>query len=146
MGWGGGAGPRLLARGSGRRIGVAGVLFTVAAGLASAQGVGNANGPMSSNRAAVAAPAASAPAGAGEFDVGALFATTCGWCHSSGGRVAGKGPQLMGTALTDGEILYRIKTGKVGAMPAFKGSFSDAQLVAIVKYIRELKADGTTPP
>ena len=25
------------------------------------------------------------------FDVEQLFATTCGWCHSDGGRAAGKG-------------------------------------------------------
>jgi hypothetical protein len=28
----------------------------------------------------------------GELDVPQLFATTCGWCHSDGGRAAGKGP------------------------------------------------------
>ena len=27
------------------------------------------------------------------IDVNQLFATTCGWCHSDGGRTAGKGPQ-----------------------------------------------------
>jgi mono/diheme cytochrome c family protein len=31
------------------------------------------------------------------FSAEQLFATTCGWCHSDGGRAAGKGPQLMDT-------------------------------------------------
>jgi cytochrome c553 len=75
------------------------------------------------------------------FDVLKLFAKTCGWCHSDAGRKAGKGPQLMGTTLTDGEIIYRIKNGKTGQMPAFGSTFSDDQLKAIIAYIRALKPD-----
>jgi mono/diheme cytochrome c family protein len=79
-----------------------------------------------------------APAAA-SFDVPNLFANTCGWCHFDAGRKPGKGPQLMGTALSDGEIVYRIKNGKVGAMPAFGSQFTEEQLQAIVAYIRALK-------
>jgi len=79
---------------------------------------------------------------AADFDVVKLFANTCGWCHSNAGRTAGRGPQLMGTTLTDAEIVHRIKTGKTGAMPAFGGQFSDAQIAAIVRYIRNLKPEG----
>ena len=86
--------------------------------------------------------AASAPAANG-YDVEKLFASTCGWCHSNAGRTAGRGPQLMGTTLTDAEIIHRIKTGKTGAMPAFATAFDDAQLQAIVRYIRALKDDGS---
>jgi len=108
-----------------------------------------AQGPMSSTgvagaASAPAAPAASAAAGgaAEAFDVNKLFATTCGWCHSNGGRAPGKGPQLMGTTLTDAEIVNRIKNGKTGAMPAFGGAFNDEQVKAIIKYIRDLKPHG----
>lgn len=73
------------------------------------------------------------------LDVGQLFATTCGWCHSDGGRAAGKGPQLMDTKRDDNFIRDRIKNGKLGAMPAFGTMFSDAQIDDIIKYIRELK-------
>ena len=73
------------------------------------------------------------------LDVNKLFAGTCGWCHSNGGRTAGKGPQLMGTTLTDAEIASRIKNGKPGAMPAFGGTFSDDDIKAIIRYIRDLK-------
>jgi mono/diheme cytochrome c family protein len=51
---------------------------------------------------------------------------------------------LMGTALSDAEIISRIRNGKTGQMPAF--AFTDEQLGAIVAYIRalkpELQADG----
>jgi mono/diheme cytochrome c family protein len=126
-------------------------------------------GPMSSRPAAASVPAAgggaqaggtatsapavgtatSAPAGgtampapAGEFDVEKLFANTCGWCHSGGGRVAGRGPQLMDSKLSDAELIHRIKAGKAGAMPSFATAFTEDQMKAIVKYIRELKPEG----
>jgi mono/diheme cytochrome c family protein len=83
-----------------------------------------------------------APAPEGEkFNVEQLFATTCGWCHSDGGREAGKGPQLMNTARDDDYIRTRIKNGKEGAMPAFGTTFSDAQIDEIIKYIRALKPE-----
>jgi mono/diheme cytochrome c family protein len=108
---------------------------------------GEMNGPMSStpqpSTPAVAQPPATAAAGAsGNFDVEKLFANVCGWCHSNGGRTAGKGPQLMGTTLTDAEITRRIMLGKTGAMPAFGGQFNGDQINAIIKYIRDLKPDG----
>lgn len=73
------------------------------------------------------------------LDVGQLFATTCGWCHSDGGRAAGKGPQLMDSKRDDDFIRNRIKNGKEGAMPAFGATFSDAEIDEITKYIRALK-------
>jgi mono/diheme cytochrome c family protein len=73
------------------------------------------------------------------LDVHQLFATTCGWCHSDGGRAAGKGPQLMNTQRSDDFIRNRIKNGKEGAMPAFGSLFNDAQIDQIIKYIRDLK-------
>ena len=73
------------------------------------------------------------------FDVEQLFATTCGFCHSDGGRAAGRGPQLMDSARDDDFLRNRIKNGKNGAMPAFGTAFSDAQIDEIVKHIRSLK-------
>lgn len=68
-----------------------------------------------------------------------LFATTCGWCHQNGGREAGKGPKLAGTTRSDDFIVHRIKEGKEGAMPAFDGALTNAQIKSIVRYIRNLK-------
>ncbi len=75
------------------------------------------------------------------LNVNQLFATTCGWCHSDAGRSAGKGPQLMNTKRSDDFIRYRIKHGKEGAMPAFGSALSDADIDAIILYIRNLKPD-----
>jgi mono/diheme cytochrome c family protein len=74
-----------------------------------------------------------------KLDVEQLFATVCGFCHSNGGRVAGKGPQLMDSARSDDFIRNRIKNGKEGAMPAFGTTFSDADIDQIIVYIRALK-------
>ena len=76
------------------------------------------------------------------IDVASLFASTCSFCHGDGGRTAGKGPQLMDTQRTDEFLRGRIKNGKEGAMPAFGQMLSDADVDAIVKYIRELKPEG----
>ena len=73
------------------------------------------------------------------FNVDELFAGTCGFCHSDGGRVAGKGPQLMGDQHDDDFLRNRIKNGKPGAMPAFGATFNDQQIDAIIIYIRDLK-------
>ena len=45
--------------------------------------------------AAAQQPAAPPAPDNAPFDVGQLFASTCGFCHSDGGRAAGRGPQLM---------------------------------------------------
>jgi cytochrome c5 len=102
------------------------------------------NGPMSSG-GKLEAPSpsvagdAAAPRLRPGFDVEKLFANTCGWCHSGAGRTAGRGPQLMGTTLSDAEIIHRITVGKQGAMPAFGSAFSSEEMRAIVDYIRGLK-------
>ncbi len=101
--------------------------------------------PMQSGTRAADRPvepsAAEAPpsATAASLSVNQLFASSCGWCHAKGGREPGKGPKLMGTPLTDAEIVSRIRNGKPGQMPAFGAAFNDEQLQAIVGYIRELQ-------
>ena len=87
---------------------------------------------------AQAQSAAPAPENA-TFEVEQVFAGTCGFCHSNGGRAAGKGPQLMDSPRDDDFLRSRIKHGKQGAMPAFDGAFTDPQIDQIVKYIRALK-------
>lgn len=124
-------------------------LLIVATFRASYTSAAEMNGPMSSNQEPEG-PAAVVPEGETSMvskpplDAGKLFATTCGWCHSGGGRAAGKGPKLMGTALTDDEIVHRIKVGKTGAMPAFGSTFNAVELQAIVLYIRGLREDSPT--
>lgn len=67
-----------------------------------------------------------------------MFATLCGFCHQDGGRAEGRGPKLAGTKRSDQFIIDRIRNGKPGLMPAFAGSFSEGQIVAILAYIRAL--------
>lgn len=86
-------------------------------------------------------PAAANAASNGDAAAGAkLFADSgCGWCHEEGGKVAGKGPKLEGTARDDHFIKYRITHGKEGAMPSFGHQFNDQQIAELIAYIRSLK-------
>jgi mono/diheme cytochrome c family protein len=77
-----------------------------------------------------------------DIDGPTMFATLCGYCHQDGGRAEGKGPKLAGSKRSDEYIIERIKKGKVGAMPAFDGAFSDGQIIAILAYIRGLQDNG----
>jgi len=74
-----------------------------------------------------------------DVDGETMFATSCGFCHQSGGRAPGKGPKLAGTTHSDDFIAERIRKGKPGAMPAFGRAFSESQVMAIVAYIRTLE-------
>jgi mono/diheme cytochrome c family protein len=88
------------------------------------------------------APAPAAAPAADALDGEKLFAGTCGFCHQDGGRAAGRGPKLAGTERSDTDLMNRIRLGKEGAMPAYGRAFTDAQLRAIIVYIRSLKEDG----
>jgi mono/diheme cytochrome c family protein len=77
-----------------------------------------------------------------DIDGETMFATSCGWCHQQGGRVAGRGPKLAGDEHSDDYLIDRIKHGKGGAMPAFGRVFSDGQIIAILAYIRSLDDSG----
>jgi mono/diheme cytochrome c family protein len=89
-----------------------------------------------------AAAAAPGQQPADTLDGEKLFATSCGFCHQDGGRAAGRGPKLAGTERTDEELLRRIRVGKEGAMPGYGRAFTDAQLRALLAYIRNLKDEG----
>jgi mono/diheme cytochrome c family protein len=76
-----------------------------------------------------------------DIDGPTMFATLCGFCHQDGGRAEGKGPKLAGSKRSDEYIIARIRNGKPGAMPAFGGTFSEGQIIAILAYIRALEDD-----
>ena len=129
---------RTLSRAAPRALGLA-LSMLAATAAAQMSSTAPASGGASGAAPGAAASGASSP---GDFNVTLLFANTCGWCHAGAGRVAGRGPKLMDTTLTDAELTYRIKAGKTGAMPAFGSAFTEDQMKAIVKYIRDLKPDG----
>jgi mono/diheme cytochrome c family protein len=74
-----------------------------------------------------------------DIDGETMFATSCGWCHQSGGRADGRGPKLAGTTRSDDFLAERVRKGKPGAMPAYGSVFSESQIMAIVAYIRTLE-------
>jgi len=88
-----------------------------------------------------AQPQPNAASQAPEFSVKNTFRNICGFCHENYGRKAGKGPQLMGSEMTDEQMFNRIKNGKPGRMAAFGGNFTDDQIHQIVTFIRGLKPD-----
>ena len=104
--------------------------------VAAAQGLGGKPAPQA------AVPAPQPQASPNDIDGPTMFATSCGWCHSSGGKAAGRGPKLAGTTKSDEFIIDRIKKGKSPGMPAFGRAFSDGQIIAILAYIRSLDDDG----
>ena len=91
------------------------------------------------------------PAGPVVVDGAALYAQQCSACHQATGLgLAGAFPPLSGSEWVTGEpevpikILLSGMTGPVevkgavynGAMPAFGGVFDDAEIAAVVSYIR----------
>ena len=74
-----------------------------------------------------------------DIDGETMFATSCGFCHQSGGRADGRGPKLAGSTRSDDFLAERVRKGKPGAMPAYGSVFSESQIMAIVAYIRTLE-------
>jgi len=112
--------------------------LAIAASYSTAAGAAE-NEPPPPN--APAQPAGGAAPAAPAFSVKNTFRNICGFCHENYGRKAGKGPQLMGSQLTDEQIFNRIKNGKPGRMAAFGGAFTDDQIREIVVFIRALRPD-----
>ena len=96
-------------------------------------------GPSPAAKATAQPPPEGSP---NDIDGPTLFASVCGFCHQDGGRTEGKGPKLAGSSRSDDFIIARIRNGKPGAMPAFRGAFSEGQIIAILAYIRALEDDG----
>lgn len=88
------------------------------------------------------APASGSEASPSDIDGETMFATSCGFCHQDGGRVAGRGPKLAGSKKSDDYLIERIKKGKPGTMPAYGRAFSEGQIIAILAYIRGLEDSG----
>ena len=87
----------------------------------------------------VAGCTASPPEKPAEVAKGArLFALNCAHCH--GVDASGdEGPDLHGVMKSDGKIANLIKNGKKGEMPKFSQKLSDADVQALIAFIRSLK-------
>jgi mono/diheme cytochrome c family protein len=70
-----------------------------------------------------------------------VYKDRCASCHGSQGG-GGAGPKLAGTVVADfpniGDQITVIENGKGGgAMPAWKGTLTDAQIEAVAQYTRK---------
>lgn len=83
------------------------------------------------------------------IDGAELFRRTCAMCHGPDGKATTPVAKRMGvkdlstSQLTDEQIRGAIETGIRGAkgvMPAYGGRFSEAELAAIVQYVRSFRA------
>jgi mono/diheme cytochrome c family protein len=67
-----------------------------------------------------------------------LFDRNCAHCHGDDAR-GDEGPTLYNLALSDARIATRIREGIKGEMPKFGSKFNDADVQALVAYLRTLK-------
>jgi mono/diheme cytochrome c family protein len=101
-------------------------------------GLSTASFAQQSTPADSASPPAQAEASPNDSDGRTMFTSNCGFCHQDGGRHPGRGPKLSKSERSDEYIIERIKKGKTGAMPAYGAVFNDAQIAALLAYIRGL--------
>jgi len=67
-----------------------------------------------------------------------LFDHSCAPCHGDDAR-GDEGPSLYDLAKSDARITTIIKGGVKGEMPSFAKKFSDADVQALIAYVRTLK-------
>jgi mono/diheme cytochrome c family protein len=67
-----------------------------------------------------------------------LFDHSCAQCHGDGAR-GDEGPSLHNLAKSNARITTIIKRGVKGEMPSFAKKFSDADVQALIAYLRTLK-------
>ena len=67
-----------------------------------------------------------------------LFDLNCAHCHGDDAR-GDEGPDLHGLHKSDSRLTTIIKGGVKGEMPAFAKKFNDADVQALIAYLRTLK-------
>ena len=90
--------------------------------------------PSTNTVSARASPALESEAGRGHR----LFDRNCAHCHGDDAR-GEEGPSLYDLKKTDARITKIIKEGIKGEMPRFGAKFNDADLQALIAYLRTLK-------
>jgi len=68
----------------------------------------------------------------------ALFMMNCAHCHGADAR-GDEGPDLHGVTKSAARIASLIKNGKKGEMPKFSSKLNDAEVQALVAFVRSLK-------
>ena len=67
-----------------------------------------------------------------------LFMMNCAHCHGNDAR-GDEGPDLHGVTKSDARIAAMIKNGVKGEMPKFGAKLSDADVQALIAFVRTLK-------
>jgi mono/diheme cytochrome c family protein len=67
-----------------------------------------------------------------------LFGRNCAHCHGDDAH-GDEGPDLHGLTKSDARITKIIKEGIKGEMPKFQAKFSDADIQALIAFLRTLK-------
>ena len=67
-----------------------------------------------------------------------LYMLNCAHCHGNDAR-GDEGPDLHGVTKSDARIASLIKDGKKGEMPKFSTKLNDAEVQALIAFIRSLK-------
>lgn len=66
------------------------------------------------------------------------FAMSCSECHGDDAH-GDEGPDLHNLAISNARIAATIRHGVKGEMPTFAKKYNDAQLSALVSYLRSLR-------
>src|SRR5271170_5043759 len=67
-----------------------------------------------------------------------LFMMNCAHCHGNDAR-GDEGPDLHGVTKSDARIASLIKNGRKGEMPKFGSKLTDADVQALIAFVRSLK-------
>ena len=79
----------------------------------------------------------------GSTDGENVFTSNCGGCHVLGaaGTTGTVGPNLDELKPDEGTVEQQVRNGG-GGMPAFQGRLSDAEIMAVAKYVAENAGKG----
>jgi mono/diheme cytochrome c family protein len=122
------------------------VIYLAGMSLSSAlmMGAGHWGGEMLLGADATTGPSASSSTTASITDYSArvsqghqLFLMNCAHCHAPD-ATGDEGPNLHGVAKSDARIASLIKNGVKGEMPKFSAKLSDADIQALIAFIRSL--------
>jgi mono/diheme cytochrome c family protein len=78
------------------------------------------------------------PAGTQAHQGYTLFMMNCAHCHGNDAR-GEEGPDLHGVTKSDARISSLIKNGIKGEMPKFGAKLTDADVQALIAFVRSLK-------
>jgi mono/diheme cytochrome c family protein len=115
-------------------LGIVSALAAVGIALAAGEMFRSAPAASSGGGEVLAIP----PAGTPENQGYKLFMLNCAHCHGNDAR-GDEGPDLHGVTKSDARITSMIKNGVKGEMPKFGSKLSDADVRALIAFVRTLK-------